>query len=315
MTIYSPKQIKSAIKGPVFPILTPFRKNGDAVDYKALQNYVEFLINKEASTILVTVGTSRFNLLTREEMRMVNQTVVKAVKGNAVAIAATPISASLQENIEFARHAQEVGADAVIIMYPERYYGDEEIFDFYRAITESVDIGVLIHEMPMRSGYDGTPVQYSIELLERLTNLPGIAGFKEECGNGEYAYQILRRLSEKTAVIGAGSMRRFMRDFHAGANAYLVGIGSFLPKLAQQFYDEMIDGNFKQAHQIVRDNEDPYFDLAVSLGWHLSLKATLAIIQLMPIEERLPLKPLDLEEQKKLKQVIIKCGWLNGGIL
>jgi len=87
---------------------------------------------------------------------------------------------------------------------------------------------MMIHEMPMRSGYGGNQ-QYSLDLLDRLTDLPGVVGMKEECMDGGYAYLLHRRLSGKCGIIGAGSKRLLMRDFHSGAKAYLVGIGNFFP--------------------------------------------------------------------------------------
>jgi 4-hydroxy-tetrahydrodipicolinate synthase len=308
---FTPAELKTAIRGPVFPILTPFTPSDFEVDHQALSSYVNFLVEAGAPAILVTVGTSRFNLLTTEEMMAVNQTVIKAVAGRTVAIAAAPIHASLKQNLEFAHHAKNVGADAIMVMYPERHYGDELVYEFYQAIAEQAGIGVMIHEMPIRSGITGASVQYSLDLLDRLTDLPGLAGLKEECGNGEYAYRLLRQIADKTAVIGAGSMRRFMRDFHAGAKAYLVGIGSFLPQLALQFYSAAMSGNWETAHQIARQNEDPYFDQAVALGWHPTLKETLHFLDLMPPYERPPLARLNSEARQQLRQTMVSCGWLK----
>ncbi len=305
----SPDELRQAIQGPVFPIPTPFTADY-AIDYEALADYVDFLVEAGAQTILVTVGTSRFNLLTPEEMMAVNETVVKTVSGRAVAIAAAPIQASLSQNLQFAHQAETIGADGIMVMYPERYYGDDPVYDFYQAIASAVNLGVMIHEMPMRSGFTGAPVQFSLDLLERLTDLPGLAGLKEECGNGEYAYSLLRRFSDKTAIIGAGSMHRFLRDYHAGATAYLVGIGNFLPKLAIAFYNAVMQADFDTAHQITRNNEDPYFQFAVSLGWHRALKESLALMNLMPPHERPPMNRINDAQRAGLHQVMQQCGWL-----
>ncbi len=302
--------LKAAIRGPVFPIPTPFTPTDYAVDHQALHSYVDFLVNAGAPVILVTVGTSRFNLLTTDEMMSVNETVVKAVNKRTVVIAAGPLQASLQQNLEFANHASQIGADAIMVMYPERFYGEDSVYEFYKTMAEQANIGIMIHEMPMRSGFSGAAVQYSLDLLDRLTDLPRLVGLKEECGDGEYAYRLIRRIVDKTAIIGAGSMRRFMRDYHAGAKAYLVGIGNFLPKLALEFYSSMMANHFEQAHAIVRQNEDPYFDIAVSLGWHLALKETLDLMGLMPAFERPPLQRMPSQSRSQLETVLKACHWI-----
>lgn len=304
----TPEQFKARIRGPVFPIPTPFKSDANhAVDHDALARYVDWLVGEGAPVILVTVGTSRFNLLTTDEMRAVNETVVRTVNKRAVCIVAGPLQGSTRENIEFAQHARSIDADGIMVMYPERYYGEEAVFGFYKDVSEQ-GIPVLIHEMPMRSGFGGM-TQFSLNLLDRLTDLPGLVGLKEEAGDAEYVYRIIRRISHKTALIGAGSMRRFMRDYHAGATSYLVGIGNFLPKVEIAFFDAMMRRDFDTAHDLVRKNEDPYFDFAVSLGWHRALKETMEIFGLMSAQERPPFERVSAAERTQLDAKVSEIGW------
>jgi dihydrodipicolinate synthase/N-acetylneuraminate lyase len=132
---------------------------------------------------------------------------------------------------------------------------------------------------------------------------------KEECMDGGYAYLLHRRLSQKCGIIGAGSKRLFMRDFHAGAKAYLVGLGNFFPQVAKDFYAAMRGGQIDRAHAIVRAYEDPFFDVAVSLGWHLALKETMYLLNLMPPHERDPLPRLNDAQQAKMRDCVDKLGW------
>jgi 4-hydroxy-tetrahydrodipicolinate synthase len=310
MTNFNRDAIRTKLSGPVFPVLTPFTENGSEVDYAALERYVGFLVNSGAKAIMTTVGTSRFNLLSNDEIKAVNRTMVKASSKATINIVAGPLMGSLAANIEFAQHAEEVGADAYIAFFPERWYGDQAVFEFFQTLSESVSISIMIHEMPLRSGYGGQ-LQYSLDLLERLVTLPGVVGIKEECMDGGYAYKLHRRLQGKCAIIGAGAMRNFMRDFHAGAKANLVGVGSFFPRVEMAFQDALKAGNFEYAHKIVRQYEDPYFDVAVELGWHPQLKETLHILGLMPPYERAPLPRLNENQRVRLKNCIEKLGWLD----
>ena len=224
-------EAKAAIRGPVAPILTPFKRDDHSVDHEALARYVDFLVVEGIPVLLTTVGTSRFNLLTTEEMLAVNETVVRTVNGRAMTIVAGPPDGDTRENVRFAQHAAKIGAGAFIAMFPERWYGEEPLVQFFKTVSEESGIGVMIHEMAMRNGLAGGPVQYSLPLLDRLTDLPGIIGMKEECCDAEYSYRIIRKVSHKCALIGWGSMKRFLRDHHAGARSYLMGVGSFVPHI------------------------------------------------------------------------------------
>lgn len=302
--------LRDRIVGPVFPIPTPFSEDGAKVDHSALEAYTEFLVRSGASTVMTTVGTSRFNLMSEDEILAVNETVARVVNGRIIMIAAGNLSGSTVSNIQWAQHAESVGADAYIAFFPERWYGDEAVFNFFKQLTNSVSIGIMIHEMPMRSGYGGQ-LQFSLDLLERLVSLPGLVGMKEECMDGGYAYRLHRRLQGKCAIIGAGAMRNFMRDFHAGARSNLVGVGSFFPKVEIAFQKALREGKIDHALNIVRDYEDPYFDLAVELGWHVQLKEALHLFGLMPPHERPPMSRLNAEKQARLRACFASLGWFE----
>ena len=302
-------EAKAAIRGPVAPILTPFKRDDHSVDHEALARYVDFLVVKGIPVLLTTVGTSRFNLLTTEEMLAVNETVVRTVNGRAMTIVAGPPDGDTRENVRFAQHAAKIGAGAFIAMFPERWYGEEPLVQFFKTVSEESGIGVMIHEMAMRNGLAGGPVQYSLPLLDRLTDLPGIIGMKEECCDAEYSYRIIRKVSHKCALIGWGSMKRFLRDHHAGARSYLMGVGSFVPHIELAFYDAVMARRYDEAEKFVRENEEDYFQLAVSLGWHRALKETLDIFGLLPRTERPPFGELSTTERAQLEALVAQIGW------
>ncbi len=297
------------LEGPIYPILTAFGEDGE-VDHAALANYVDVITRAGVPAILTTVGTSRFNLLSFEEIKKVNETVCRAAQKRCLVILAGPQTGSTAINVEFARHAQSVGADAFIAFYPDRWYSDGDILAFFKELSDSVDIGIMLHEMPMRSGYGGNK-QYGLDLLERLIDLPNVVGIKEECMDGSYAYQIHRRLSGKCGIIGAGSMRNYLRDQNAGARAYLVGIENFFPRVGTRFAEAVKGSDIRQAQAIMFAYEDPYFDTAVQLGWHVALKETLHLLNLMPPFERAPLMRLPEDKRATLRALVEKLGWLG----
>lgn len=306
--------IRAGIRGPVFPIVIPFTENED-VDYAALESYVDYLIEGGAPVLLLTVGTSRFNLLTRKEMLAVNETVAKAASGRAITITAGPgpVSGSTRENIAFAKAAEAAGADAILVLYPERWYGDEPVAKFFSNVADNVDIGLMIHAVPMRDGFGGVKaLKYlDADLMAKFADHPSIIGVKEENGDRAMFEAILDRYNDRLPVIGAGgAMRRFINDSKLGSYTYLVGIGSFKPALAVDFYQAVMKGNEIRAAQIAESYEDPYFGFAVKLGWHRALKETLFQLKIMPPYERAPFNRVRETERLQLREVLVQCGWL-----
>src|ERR1051325_4746319 len=236
------------VTGPVIPLPTPFTSSFE-VDHEALYSYVQFLVSNGISNVMTTVGTSRFNLLSESEVKKVNETVVKAADGKAITIVANPTTGGTASAVDFARHAEKIGADLFLAYYPERYYGEENTFQYFKTIHDSVGIGILIHEMPMRNGMGGGNVQYSISLLERLMELKNIVGVKEEALDAEYSNKVVAALKDKAVIIGAGGgmSRYFLRDHDLGSKAFLGGLGNFSPRLELDFFEAMMKGDREKA--------------------------------------------------------------------
>lgn len=305
--------VHEQIRGPVFPIVTPFDEHGD-VDHEELREYVDYLVAGGAENLLVTVGTSRFNLLTAPEMRAVNETVATTAPEDVFTIVSGPgpSAGSTRENVSFASHTESIGADALILAYPERWYGEEPITEFFRDVSRSTDVPLLVHAVPLRDGFGGVEdrVYFDADGLEQILAIEGVIGVKEESGQRELYEEILARFNDDAAIIGAGgAMDRYLGDSKLGATTYLVGIGSVLPALACEFYDAVHSGERDRAREITRENEEPYFDAAVTMGWHRALKETLHQLDLMSPYERDPLNRVPEDDRQELGQIIDSCGW------
>lgn len=300
------------INGPVIPLPTPFKENGE-VDYTSMTNYVSFLATAGIPAVMTTVGTSRFNLVSNEEIMKLNEAVVAGGKGKCKTIVANPSVGSLATAIEFAKHAEKIGADYFLAYFPERFYGEENTFKFFETLDKTLTkTKILIHEMPMRNGLGGGQVQYSLELLDRLLALPNVVGLKEEALDAEYSNKIVERYSEKAIIIGAGGgmSRYLLRDHQRGSKAFLGGIGNFIPELELEFYKAITNGNKSRAEEIVNTIEIPYFNDVVPMGWHPTLKAALGLKKLMPRFERAPMIQIDGEQLKNMENILRKNNWL-----
>jgi 4-hydroxy-tetrahydrodipicolinate synthase len=164
-------------KGSFVALVTPMRTDG-AVDEAALERFVDWQI-REGTHGLVPVGTTGESpTLTHEEHRRVVEIAI-AVAGGRVPVIAGAGSNSTAEAIDLARHARRAGADAALVVTP--YYNkptQEGLYLHYRTIADSVDIPIIIYNVPARSVVD-----MSVETMARLAKHPNIVGVKDATAN------------------------------------------------------------------------------------------------------------------------------------
>lgn len=299
------------VKGPVFPVPTPFKENGE-VDYPGLSRYVAFLLEQGAETIMVTVGTSRFDLLTVDEMLEVNRIVAQTVGGKGSVIVTTSTNGPTAQAQKFVQRAEKDGADGILLVFPDRYYSDDQILQYYKDVASVCSLGILVHLAAIRAGCGGIGpmVQYSPALLQRIMDIENVVGVKEESHDAGLSYQYNRTLTDRCVVIGgAGGMRDFMTKHQWGQQAYLVSVGNFIPQLEIAFYQSIISGDYQSAKEIIFRYEEPFFRIAVKSGWHIALKEAMALQGLMSRWERSPMSQLAEQDQDDIIKLLKDQVW------
>lgn len=299
------------MKGPVYPVLPAFAEDL-SMDLDATKAYVRYLNDHSVRTLMLTAGTSRYNLLSEDEISRLNRAMVEANDGKAITIVANPMTGPTFRAREFAKEAEAMGADILLVYYPERYYNDDQVYDYFASICEAADVGVMIHAYPMRSAVGGGTTNYSVDLCRRLSEIDNMVGMKEEHINESHRYKLAANLEGKFNLTVAGeSMRMFMGCQMFGVDSYLVGVGSFKPQIEEDFYRNLMAGNTEAAFNAVHEIEEPFFDTAKKIGWHIAMKATLDLLGLMPDRERPPLPQVTDEQRAMLRTTLQQLGWLQ----
>jgi dihydrodipicolinate synthase/N-acetylneuraminate lyase len=302
--------LKKKLKGPIYPIPPAFNKD-QSLDEEGIINYVKFILSHNVRGIMVTAGTSRMNLLSYEEILLLNKLVIETVKKHSkenkpIIIAGNPPNLSTNKNIEFIKHIENYGADTILIYYPERYYNNQRIINYFNDIAKSTSMGILIHAVPIKGAVSGYPsVPYTLELCKEICKNKNVIGMKEENGNESLRYKLVANLSNRISFIVAGeSMRKFMSCAPFGVQSYLVGIGNFVPEIEENFFKYYEEKNFEKAFEIVRIYEEPFFDVSSKIGWHIAMKGAMEIFNLMKKYERDPLVPVNEKEYNELKNIL-----------
>ena len=300
--------LRNRIKGPVFSIVTPFKKD-ESINYDALDNYIDRIYSSGGRIFYVMAYNSRYSELSWEEIKKLNSFVaskVKKLNSSNIVIVADPLHCSTSISIDFCKHAETINADIISLIFREKFYSEEQVFNHYKNCADSSNVGILIHEMPFISGKGGHTINWPVSLLDKVANLESVIAIKEDAKDDIYSDEVIKCLQDRLAIIiSGGGKRQWLRFANRGCQSWLNGIGVFEPKIPIIFYEAFKQKNQNILNLILDEIEDPFFEKIVSkYGWHIGIKACLEARDIFPRFERSPMMPIDQKEMIFVKEIM-----------
>ncbi len=287
---------------PVYPIVPSFLENED-FDIETTSKYIKYFEEQNAKVIMTTAGTSQYNLLTRNEIRQLNELVATLFLKKTI-LGMPPVSTrELLEEIKYANE-QKYSNTYIMLLFPERFYHENEIIDWAYTAADLSEYPVFLHGMFMRKGTGGT-YNYSSGLYNKLIKHPNIVGTKEETNDLGLAFNVVSKIEDANfnIVVAGGTLRRFMFLNPAGANSFLSGVGSIFPKIEEKFYEAHQNNDIATCKKIIREYETPLFEAFMPVGWHPSLREALKIKGLCKFNRK-PFAVLNKEEKQIIRNIV-----------
>jgi 4-hydroxy-tetrahydrodipicolinate synthase len=173
-------------KGSIPALVTPMQADG-AVDFPAWDRLLDFHVAEGTDGVVVggTTGESP-TLETAEVVDLVRRAKAR-LAGRMPVIAGSGTNCTAK-SIELSRALAAAGADGLLTVVP--YYNrptQEGMFRHFSAIADSVQLPVILYNVPGRTACDLLP-----ETVVRLSAHPRIAGIKEATGDLTRAASILQ---------------------------------------------------------------------------------------------------------------------------
>lgn len=232
------------LRGSMTALVTPFRKDG-SLDEKAFRSFIEWQI-AEGTKGLVPVGTTGESpTLSHDEHREVVRICVEVAKGRVPVVAGAG-SNNTAEAVGLVKHAEEVGANAVLVVTP--YYNkptQRGLYTHFATVAEATRLPIIIYNIPPRSVIDMSP-----ETMGRLAHdFDNIVGVKDATGKVE-------RVSEQRLTCGKDFIQLSGEDASAlGFNAH-GGVGvisvtsNVAPRLCAEFQEASLGGDKDRALEL-----------------------------------------------------------------
>jgi 4-hydroxy-tetrahydrodipicolinate synthase len=287
--------------GCTVALVTPF--NDGAVDEPALKRLVEWQI-AQGTPILSPVGTTgEAPTLTHDEHERVIAVVVEAAGGRAKVVPGTG-SNSTAEAIRLTRFAARAGADGALLVAP--YYNrpnQEGMYRHFAAVAESVDIPLVLYNIPARTGRNVEP-----ETIKRLAAIKTIVAVKEAAGSLDQVSELVVG-TDLTILSGDDSLTLPM--LAVGAEGVVSVIANLVPRDVMALLDAFANSRI----DLARERHARLFPLCRDLLGlapnPIPVKTALSLLGRGNGELRLPLCPLDDPSHRLLIKSLTDYGLLT----
>jgi 4-hydroxy-tetrahydrodipicolinate synthase len=291
-------------RGSLTALITPFA-NG-RVDFDAFRRLIDWQI-EQGTHGLVPVGTTGESpTLLHGEHKQVIEACIAQTRGRVPVIAGAG-SNSTEEAIDLSQHAEQAGADAVLIVTP--YYNkptQEGLYQHFKAINDAISIPIIIYNIPGRSVID-----MQVATMARLHKLKNIVGVKDATADLQRASQQRMAMGPDFCLLTGDDASALGFMAHGGHGCISVA-SNIAPRLCADFQNACLAGDFATALKL-QDQLMPLHDIMFIEANPGPVKYIAAKLGLCGPDMRLPLVPISEATRIAIDAVLEQTGLLNAG--
>jgi 4-hydroxy-tetrahydrodipicolinate synthase len=220
---------------------TPMQADG-SIDYSCWESLIERYIEAGVHGLVLGAGTGQHPYLTGDECERLYELGARRIDGRCRLICQTS-ALVVDEVIERSRHAQDLGADALMILPPylEGPEDDDGLLAFYETIDFAVDVDIIGYNIPQTTG-----IAISVELFERLNQLEHFNYIKDSGGDLTTHQEYL---ATGHPVLN-GCDPTTLYALIAGARGCIWGGANYMPHEAVRLYELVAAGDITAARSL-----------------------------------------------------------------
>ena len=206
---------------------TPCDKNLN-FDPDLYKDVLAYLKEKGADGVVVLGTTGEFPSFSVEERKKIAESAFK--HRNGLNMIVSPGTANFPETLELSKHAQENGADGLLIVPPFYYKHPrvEGLTKYFSLIFEKVTIPINLYHIPFATG-----IPISLELMHSLEKYPNLAGIKDSSSDEEEYHKFVAEFPKLNMRTGTTHNLKYAMD--NGMGAILAEGNNFTSQIAAVF--------------------------------------------------------------------------------
>lgn len=230
-------------------LVTPFDERGEP-DLEATEAVLERHIAAGVDGIVALGSTGEFSHLEGDERRRFAESVAGILDDRIPLIVGVGASGT-REAISLSRHAESIGANAVVAVSPFYWgVGEEALFGHFANISEAISIPTIVYNFPLLTGIDLSPA-----LVRRLAEeCPNVVGVKDTVQVYMHTVEVIRAVKpvRPDFSVLAGFEDQILPALLAGADGSICGLANVAPGLFVNLVRAFEDGDLEEAADLHR---------------------------------------------------------------
>ena len=299
-------------RGAFTALITPMLADG-SVDFEGFRKNVKFQLDNGIDG-LVPLGTTAETPTLDERPGEEEDKLIKIVfdevrafeKANnkKIPVILGAGSNNTKDAVMYCERAKKAGADAALVVTP--YYNKpskEGIFRHFEAVSK-VGIPIIVYNIQGRTG-----LNIPTDLLQRIAELPNIAGVKEASGNVGQMMEVIAKIKNKKPdfAVLSGDDSLTLPLLALGGDGVISVVSNLDPAIMHELATAGLNGDMKKAREI-HYRLLPFFKAAFVDGNPSSIKYAMNVKGLPAGGLRLPLVEVCESAKPVIEAAIKECN-------
>lgn len=230
----------------VYPAITTQFDPALALDISATQRVQDAMINDGVDGLIIIGTVGENNSLEPDEKRAVVRAAVETAKGRAPVIVGVS-ELTTKRAVEFARDAEKLGADALMVLPAMVYVPTrEELLAHFRAVAAASGLPIMLYNNPL-----AYRVSLSLEDLSDLSEEKTIVAIKESAIDSRRVTDIINAIGDKLEVL-VGLDDVALEGLLLGAKGWVSGLTNVFPEESVALVKAAREGDLETARAIYR---------------------------------------------------------------
>ncbi|HWC32185.1 MAG TPA: 4-hydroxy-tetrahydrodipicolinate synthase [Actinomycetota bacterium] len=287
----------------VTAMVTPFTEELE-LDVGRAQELARWLVDHGNDGVVVAGSTGEGATLSDDEKVELWRAVVEAVGDRATVIANTGTN-DTRQSIELTKHAEEAGADAVLVVAP--YYNkppQRGLAEHFTRVAGATSLPVMLYNVPGRTAVriDHATI---VEVAGRVENVVAV---KDSTGDVDGVARLVAEAPDGFEVYSGDDWATFS-FLGLGARGVVSVAGHVVGERIHDVVELVESGNVEAARKIDADLRDVYRALFITSN-PIPVKKAMELIGQPAGPPRLPLVPATDEETAKIRKALEDAGAL-----